>query len=163
MKNKLIFAVFTALFMTLPSVAQADQSLVAYDVIVIDDAYYFKDKEIDLKRDDIVDLAYLISKSQERSKNMSKKFGPLTLDFNLRPMRVRRSGIRFDINLMETLKILSSKPDFDALREAFKPDRRHNIISPETQEGIKLYFDKGLKILRGPLNTAQADIETESI
>ncbi|MDD9899187.1 MAG: hypothetical protein OXU45_09350 [Candidatus Melainabacteria bacterium] len=72
-------------------------------------------------------------KKKKAKVTSSKKFGPVKVNFLLNPFRMNRTGITFDIDLLESMRILSSH---QSLEESFKASAEHHIITDEVKSQL---------------------------
>ena len=71
----------------------------------------------------------------KRSSEMSKKFGPLRMGLRLR--NIRRSNVNFQLDLLETYKIMNETRSFQDLYTAFQPDPNYTFLGSELRSEIK--------------------------
>ncbi len=70
-------------------------------------------------------------KTRRKLASLNRKFGPLNLGLKVNPFNFNNSGLIVGLDLLRSYEILSTKPSFEELREAFKADPNQYIIDPE--------------------------------
>lgn len=93
---------------------------------------YTRAKSIVSAKDHYSNFIKQSQKKKSKSKSC-KKFGPLKLNFMVNPFNLNRTGITFDLDLFESMDILSSH---QSLEESFKASADYNIISDEIKDQL---------------------------
>lgn len=75
-------------------------------------------------------------KTKRKLASLNRKFGPLNLGLKVNPFNFNNSGLIVGLDLVRSYEILSTKPSFEELREAFKADPNQYIIDPEMRSVI---------------------------
>lgn len=75
-------------------------------------------------------------KSKKKFRSMTKKFGPLQLNFRLNPMRRNRQGLRFKLDIVESYKIFAQAKNVGDMFIGFKPDTDYNILGPDLRSKV---------------------------
>ncbi len=78
------------------------------------------------------DQSTLMHKKQIKNKlcSLNRKFGPLGLGLKVNPLNISSCGLMVNLDLMRSYEILSSKPSFAELTEAFRPEPNQHFIDP---------------------------------
>ena len=77
-----------------------------------------------------------VSKKKKIKQRSCKKFGPVKVNFLVNPLRMNRTGITFDIDLLESMEILSGNHSMQEIKTKFRASPQHNIVTDEVKAQI---------------------------
>jgi hypothetical protein len=111
-------------------------TMLKLDTIKLSEEFAKNEAQKDFSKKRIIRLNALKTQNKRiKQKNMSKKFGPLLVNFAVRS--ARRSAIGVNLDLLETLDIIAQRdPGL-----FFKTDNEHFILSPDSKDDIRRTVD----------------------